>query len=184
MMPAWYQRMNPRERVLSWIVAGTVAVLLNLWILSSLWGAVASAQKEFAPRRGKLAEQAVYVKERDTWTKRDEWMQQHQPVLKNPAEASALLDQLRETAGKYNILIENPAIGSGETTPYHQTVFASVDTKSPRQPLVHFLYEVLQPEAFIVFETVNLQIDSTDATMMRGKLKIARWFAPAQRKKS
>ena len=43
MMPAWYQRMNPRERVLSWIVAGTVAVLLNLWILSSLWGAVASA---------------------------------------------------------------------------------------------------------------------------------------------
>ena len=43
MTPAWYQRMNPRERVLSWIVAGTIAVLLNLWILSSLWSAVASA---------------------------------------------------------------------------------------------------------------------------------------------
>jgi hypothetical protein len=59
MMPAWYQRMNPRERVLSWVVAGTIVVLLNLWILSSLWGAVASAQKEFATRRSKLAEQAV-----------------------------------------------------------------------------------------------------------------------------
>ena len=104
MMPAWYQRMNPRERVLSWIVAGTVVVLLNLWILSSLWGAVASAQKEFGARRSKLAEQTVYVKERDTWTKRDEWMRQHQPVLKDPAEASALLDQVREVAGKYNIL--------------------------------------------------------------------------------
>ncbi len=90
MMPAWYERMNRRERVLSWIVAGTVVVLLNLWILSSLLGALASAQKEFATRRSKLAEQAVYVKERDTWTKRDEWMRQHQPVLKNPAEASAL----------------------------------------------------------------------------------------------
>ena len=73
-MPAWYQRMNARERVLSWIVAGTVALLLNLWILSSLWGAVANAQKEFGTRRSKLAEQAVYVNERDTWTKRDEWM--------------------------------------------------------------------------------------------------------------
>ena len=72
MMPAWYLRMNPRERILSWIVAGTVAVLLNLWILSSLWGAVASAEKEFGARRSKLAEQTVYVKERDTWTKRDE----------------------------------------------------------------------------------------------------------------
>ena len=95
MMPAWYERMNRRERVLSWIVAGTVVVLLNLWILSSLWGAVASAQKEFTTRRSKLAEQAVYVKERDTWTKRDEWMRQRQPVLKDPAEASALLDQVR-----------------------------------------------------------------------------------------
>ena len=56
MMPAWYGRMNRRERVLSWIVAGTVVVLLNLWILSSLWGAVASAQKEFGTRRSKLAE--------------------------------------------------------------------------------------------------------------------------------
>jgi hypothetical protein len=30
---------------------------------------------------------------------------------------------------------------------------------------------------------VNLVIDSNDATMMRGKFKIARWFAPANRKK-
>src|SRR5215467_9721156 len=130
MIPGWYQRMNQRERVLSWIVAGTVVVLVNLWILSSLWGAVASAQKEFGSRRSKLAEQAVYVRERNTWTKRDEWMRQRQPELKNPAEASALLDQIREIAGKYNILVENPAIGTGETTQYHQTVFASVETKS------------------------------------------------------
>jgi hypothetical protein len=42
---------------------------------------------------------------------------------------------------------------------------------------------VQQPEAFIVFENVTLSIDSNDPTMMRGKFKIARWFAPAQRKK-
>ena len=29
MIPAWYQRMNPRERLLSLIVAGIVVVLLN-----------------------------------------------------------------------------------------------------------------------------------------------------------
>src|SRR5213595_41693 len=180
MMPAWYQRMIPRERVLSLVVAGTVVVLLNLWILSTLWGAVANAQKEFGARRSKLTEQTVYVKERDTWMKRDEWMRQHQPVLKDPAEASALLDQVREVAGKYNILVENPAIGTGETTPYHQTVFASIETKSPWPPLVHFLYDVQQPDAFVVFENVNLAIDGSDPTMMVGKFKIARWFAPAQ----
>ncbi len=156
MMPAWYQRMNPRERVLAW---------------------------EISARRATLAEQALYVKERDLWTKRDEWIHQHQPTLKNPAEASALLDQLKEIAGKYNVLIENPAIGSGETTPYHQTVFASIETKSPWAPLIHFLYDVQRPDAFIVLENVNLAIDGSDPTMMRGKFKIARWFAPAQRTK-
>jgi hypothetical protein len=181
MMPAWYQRMNPRERMLSLIVAGTLVVLLNLWILSSVLGAVGNAQRELTTRRSKLAEQALYVKERDMWTKRDEWIRQHQPVLNNPAEASALLDHLREVAGKHEILIENPAIGTGETTPYHQAVFASIETKSPWPPLVHFLYDVQNPEAFVVFENVNLAIDGNDPTMMRGKFKIARWFAPAQK---
>jgi hypothetical protein len=183
MMQAWYQRMNPRERVLSWIAAGTVFVLLNLFILDWILGALSSARKELAARTAALAEQAVYVKERDLWTRRDQWIRQHQPILKNPAEASALLDQLKEVAGKYNILVENPAIGSGETTPYHQTIFASIETKSPWPPLVHFLYDVQRPDSFIVLENVNLAIDGNDPTMMRGKFKIARWFAPAQRTK-
>ncbi len=175
--------MNPRERLLSCVVGGTLLVLFNLWILTSVLGAVGSAQKELATRRSQLAEQALYVKERDVWTKRDEWLRQRQPVLKNPAEASALLDQLREVAGKYDIEVENPAIGTGETTPYHQTVFASIETKSPWPPLVHFLYDVQHPERFVVFENVNLVIDGNDSTMMRGKFKIARWFAPAQKSK-
>ena len=183
MMPGWYQRMNQRERVLSWLAVGTVFVLLNLFVLDWIFGALSSAQKQIASRRAALAEQALFVKERDLWTKRDEWMRQHQPILKNPAEASALLDQLKEIAGKYNVLVENPAIGSGETTPYHQTVYASIETKSPWPPLVHFLYDVQRPDAFIVLENVNLAIDGSDPTMMRGKFKIARWFAPAQRTK-
>ena len=183
MMPAWYERMNPRERVLSWIVASSLFVLVNLLIVSWIFGALGRARSELATRKGTLAEQALYMKERDLWTKRDEWIRQHQPTLKNPAEASDLLDQLKQVAGKYHVLIENPAIGSGETTPYHQAVFASIETKSAWSPLVHFLYDVQQPDAFVVFENVNLVIDGGDPTIMRGKFKIARWFAPAQKAK-
>jgi hypothetical protein len=183
MMPAWYERMNPRERVLAWIVAGIVVVLFNLVILSWLFGALGRARTDLAVRKAARAEQAIYVKERDLWIKRDQWIQQRQPMLKDPAEASILLDQLKQVAAKYDVLIQNPAIGSGETTPNHQTVFASIETKSPWPPLVHFLYDVQQPDAFVVFENVNLAIDNSDPTMMRGKFKIARWFAPAQRAK-
>lgn len=183
MIPAWYQRMNPRERMLAWIVAGALIVLLNVVILSWLFGALGRARTDLAARKAARAEQALFVKERDLWIKRDQWIRKHQPTLKNPAEASVLLDQLKQIAGKYNVLIQNPAIGSGETTPNHQTVFASIETKSPWPPLVHFLYDVQQPDAFIVFENANLAVDSSDPTMMAGKFKIARWFAPALRPK-
>jgi hypothetical protein len=146
-------------------------------------GTISGSRSELVTRKSTRSEQTVYLRERELWAKRDEWLQKTQPALKGAEEASTLLDQLKQIAGKYNIVVENPAIGTGETTPNHQAVFTSIETSSHWPELVHFLYDVQQPDAFIVFEGVNLAIDGSDATMMRGKFKIARWFAPAQRKK-
>jgi hypothetical protein len=177
-LPAWYTGMNQRERVLVSLVAGVVFLFVNVFIWSWVFGSIGSAHSELAARQALRKDQILYLKERDLWTKREQWVQQHQPVFKGAGEASTLLDQqLRPIAAKYNILIENPQIGAGETAGNHRSVWASLETKSPWEPLVHFLYDVQQPEAFIVFENVNLAIDSSDPTMMRGKFKIARWFA-------
>jgi hypothetical protein len=182
-LPAFYEKMNRRERLLSASVAGVLFLLLNLFIWSWLFGMAGRARTELAAQRAARKQQSVYLKEKNLWAKRDQWLQQKQPSLKNAAEASSFLDQLKQIAGKYNILIENPAIGSGETTPTHQTVFASIETRSPWPPLVHFLYDAQQPDAFVVFESVNLIIDSGDPTMMRGKFKIAKWFTPVPKGK-
>ena len=182
--PAWIARMNRRERTMSLMVAGVVFLLINLFLWNSLLGAMSHARTDLTQRRLMRKEQEILIKERDLWTQRDQWLQQHQPTFNGASEASTLLEQqLRPVAAKYNILLENPQIGSGETTPSHQTVWASVDTKSDWQSLVHFLYDVQQPEAFIVFESATMNVDTSDPTKMRGKFKIARWFAPPQRKK-
>lgn len=178
MMPAWFERMNQRERVLAMVVAGALFLLLNLLIWNSLFGALRSTRREFATRQSTRAQQIVFLRERKTWEKRDEWLKKNQPALKSPVEASTLLDEVKQVAGKRNVLIENPAIGSGDSTVNYQGVFATIETKSPWPPLVQFLYDVQKPESFVVFESVNLAIDSADPTMMRGKFKIARWFAP------
>lgn len=179
---AFLQQMNRRERILATIVGGAVFLFLNLFLWGALSGGISRARADVAQRNARRMEQSVYLRDRDLWAKRDDWLRKHQPVLKSQGEASTLLDQLKQAAGKFNILIENPSLGSGETTPNRQSVFASIETKSPWPPLVQFLYEVQQPEAFIVFETVNLAIDNNDPTMMRGKFKVARWYAPASRK--
>lgn len=182
-LPAFFEKMNRRERILSVSVAGVLFLLLNLFVWSWLFGVAGRARTELAAMKAARKQQSIYLKEKNLWAKRNQWLQQKQPSLKNAAEASTFLDQLKQIAGKYNILIENPAIGSGETTPTHQAVFASIETKSPWPPLVHFLYDTQQPDAFVVFDSVNLIIDSGDPTMMRGKFKIAKWFAPVQKGK-
>jgi hypothetical protein len=176
--------MNQRERTMTLVISAILFLLINLFLWRLVLGSIGNSRRELAARKSTRAEQVVYMRERELWAKREQWLEKTQPSLKGAEEASNLLDQVKQVAGKYSVLIENPAIGSGETTPTHQTVFASIETTSHWPDLVHFLYDVQQPDAFMVFETVNLVVDNNDATMMRGKFKIARWFAPANRKKS
>ena len=180
---ASYQRMSQRERKMTLIISGILFILINLFVWRLLLGASNNSRSELAIRKSTRSQQVVYLRERDIWAKREDWIQKNQPIPKGAEETSTLLEQLKQVAEKYNILIENPQIGSGETTPNHQAVFASIETSSHWQELVHFLYDIQQPDAFVVFETVNLAIDGSDPTMMRGKFRIARWFAPPQRKK-
>jgi len=176
---AWYQRLNQRERLLSAVVGGVVFLLLNWWIWSKLLGALDQARADVVTRRDTRKVQEVFIRERDLWQKRAQWLKEHQPVLKGPGEASTLLDEIKQVAGKHNVVLENPAIGTSDATPERQAVFASFEVKSPWPPLVKFLYDVQQPESFVVFESITLNIDPADPTLMRGKMKLARWFAPA-----
>lgn len=181
-LPVWYANMNQRERTLATGVAGVVFLLINLFLWNWLLGAIKQSQVELTTLKGTRKEQTVLLTERDLWTKREQWLQQHQPVSKGPGETSTLLENLKGVASKQNILLENPQISTGESTADHQSVFASVEVKCPWEKLVHFLYEVQQPEGFVVFENINLGVDPNDNTQMKGKFKIARWLAPASRK--
>ena len=176
---AWYQRLNQRERILSAIVAGVVFLLLNWIVWSKLLGSLEQARAELAARRDTRKVQEVFIRERALWEKLAKWLTEHQPTLKGPGEASTLLDEIKQIAGKHNVVIENPAIGTSDATPERQAVFASFEVKSPWPPLVKFLYDVQQPDSFVVFESITLSIDPADNTAMRGKMKAARWFAPA-----
>ncbi|MDP9097650.1 MAG: hypothetical protein M3N48_01460 [Verrucomicrobiota bacterium] len=175
----WYQRLSQRERILSAIVAAVVFLLLNWFVWSKLMGSLDQARTNLAARRDTRKVQEVFIRERAVWEKRAQWLKEHQPTLKGPGEASTLLDQIKQVAGKHNVVIENPAIGTSDATPERQAVFASYEVKSPWPPLVKFLYDVQQPESFVVFESITLNIDPADPTAMRGKMKLARWFAPA-----
>jgi len=174
----WLTRMNPRERRLAYAVAGVLFLLVNLFIWNALLGMSADARAQYAERRADRAAEEVYLIEEKMWQHRADWLKKNQPKSNNPAEASSLLTKVKEIAGRYNVQIENPQIGPVENTPSHQSVSATFETKSSWEPLVHFLYDMQRPESFYVFENVSLMVDANDPTVMEGRFKIAKWFAP------
>ena len=108
---AAYRRMSARERKMTLVIAGILFLLINLFVWRLLLGTISNSRRELATRKSTRAEQVVYMRERQIWEKRDQWIQKSQPVLKGAEELSTLLEQLKQVAGKYDILIENPAIG-------------------------------------------------------------------------
>ncbi len=182
MIARWLAQLNQRERILALSVAAILFLLINLAIWSTLLGMSAGARTEYAAQRTTRKEQQVYLDEEKMWKRRADWLAKNQPGLSNPAEASSLLTQVKEIAGKYNVQIEDPQIGAVETTPSHQSVSATFETRSGWEPLVHFFYDAQRPSAFTVFEQVNLMVDGNDPTVMHGRFKIAKWFKPSGKK--
>jgi len=71
MLPAFFQRLNRREQVLSMIVGGALFLLLNLFIWSLLLGAASAARADVAVRKSAREQQSVFLKERKIWEKRE-----------------------------------------------------------------------------------------------------------------
>jgi hypothetical protein len=176
-LAAYYEKMNRRERMLAGIVLLVVIILLNFFLWSALLGGIKDARAELTERKAVRKTQGVLLRERAQWKTRQEWLTKHQPAFQSASDASTLLEQVKQIASKHKILIENPSLGAVQTAADHQSVAVSLETKSAWPALVHFLYEVRQPEAFIAFEDVGLSIDGSDPTTMRGRFRIARWFA-------
>ena len=182
MTPNWVARMNQRERMLALVVVGILFLLINLFVWKAILNMSAGARAAYAEQRSAREVQKTYLSEEKMWKKRAEWLKKHQPASNNPAEASSLLTLVKDIAARYNVQIENPQIGPAESTSSHQSVTATFETKSGWEQLVHFLYDAQKPDAFIVFENVNLMVDTNDPTVMQGRFKIAKWFAPAGKK--
>jgi hypothetical protein len=174
----WLQRMNPRERRLAFAVAGILFLLVNIFIWSTLLGMSAETRTQYADRRTERTAQQAYLAEEKMWKQRADWLKKNQPTSNNPAEGSSLLTRVKDVASRYNVQIENPQIGPVENTPSHQSISATFETRSGWEPLFNFLYDSQRHDAFNVFENVTLMVDPNDPTVMQGRFKIAKWFAP------
>ena len=186
---AFYQRMNPRERLLSLLVAGTVFVLANLFALRFLVGAFGALGQQYAEGARALREETVWAREQPLWEQRTRWLQAKQPALTNRDRApTQLLEQVQGAARASQVLIRSQQLhGLGGAGTHragaseYQAVSIHVDTESEWKQLVGnpgFLPLLQTPDNFIVFDRVSMHTDPADPKRMKCAFDISKWDAP------
>jgi type II secretory pathway component PulM len=172
-------QMSARERNLVMIVGAIALVFITYFVGDYFLKSRARLLAERDTKARQLKTMEALSAEKPLWEQRDAWLSAKQPKLSNEDTAGVqLLDQIKELAKKHGVMIENPVIGRPNRRPEYTGIGVDIETKSPWSGLIAFLTELQTPDQFIVLELANLKKDAADQTQMRGKFKIARWYAP------
>ena len=173
------RQMSQREKMLAAIVAAALFLFLNFLLVDFFLKSRSRTQASAAAKSRQLKSMQTLTADKALWETREAWVKEKQPVLGNADSAGVqLLDQVKETAKKHTVLLDSPVIRVPNPRPEYTSISVDVETKSSWKALIAFLSEMQKPEQFTVFESANLKIDPNDATQMRGKFRIARWYAP------
>lgn len=173
------QQMTARERTLAMIVGLSVFAFANMFLIQFFLRNHRQLRSDLTSRTAMLATMQTLLTERDLWVKRDQWLAEKQPKLANRDRAAEeLRNMVKDVATKHGIVLENTVLGTAETKPHHVAVNVNFETRSKWQDLVAFIQELQSPEQFVVFESANFTADPGDKTQMRGRFKVARWYAP------
>lgn len=172
--------MTQREKVLAFAVGGVVAILVNLFLISFFLKHQRALASERAEKQLNLTGMQILLTDADLWQQRDVWLRAKQPPLLSEAKAGdELLQHVRKVAQDNTVLIDQPpSIRNVERRPQYVSASIELETKSTWEALLNFLHALQGPDRFIVFETATLRQDPQDKTQMRGKFRIAKWYAP------
>ncbi len=177
---AFYERLSPRERLLTLIVGGAVFFVVNVIVLSMLLKSFGQGRRDYAEKAQQVKLQQIFAGEEPMWKQRMGWIKTKQPPLANRDRAGTeLLDQVQGAARNNQVILTNPQIKpallntAGTKEPGsrdYQSVSVEVDTESDWGGLVRFVQTLQKPEAFVVFDLATLRSDPGNASRMKGQV--------------
>lgn len=173
------KQMTARERMLATIVGLGAFAFVNIFLVKFVLNQHRQLRNDLSGKTSEIKTMLVLLAERNLWMKRDQWLQEKMTKLENRDEApSDLRKGITEIAAKHSITLEKTLLGEpDETRPQFARVSVTFETKSKWPDLVKFVRDLQAPGQFVVLESLKLNIDDTDKTQMRGRFRVAKWFA-------
>ena len=172
-------QLSSREKNLSLAVGAILFLAVTFYVGDYFLKHHARLTAELARNSQQLKMMQSLTADQTLWEQREKWLREKQPQLTDDDGGGVkLLNLIKELAKTQQVLLEKPVIRAVVRKPDYSAITVELETKSTWPALIAFLSGLQTPEQFIVLDSANLKIDTTDQTQMRGRFKISRWFAP------
>ena len=152
--------------------------MANFYGLSYLFDQLSDSTRIVADLRSEERSNNTWLRERELWLKRKQWINDTQPRIQpNQVPESELLESLTKSAKSNQLEILEQSFGEMQAKPNYQSVSVRFKLRGALQNVIKWLVEVQQPELFQAITSFSLKSGNEPPTVSL-ELEIARWYAP------
>ena len=171
-------KLTKSEKRLSIILTVALFAMGNFYGLSYLNELMSAASKEVSDLRSQVHSNDIWLKERDLWLNRKQWIDSTQPRIRpNQVPQSELLESLTSAATSDHLEIQEQSFGAKESTPNYQSVAVRLKLSGSLHDVIKWLVQIQQPELFQAVTSFSLKSANEPPTVSL-ELEVARWYAP------
>ena len=176
-------RLSKRETGLILLCVLVAFIMANIFVGLKIHRTLGGGKEEIRRLQDQLAENRMYLEERDLWDKRRAWMDANMPApIQSTLNAQGALAQaLQDELLDRKIKIERQNLQEPVTGNYYEEVAVSLRLRGEAAVINEWLATLQSPEKFQVIKNLTLELDtkSKEAEPQAVcNVSIARWFTP------
>jgi hypothetical protein len=172
------RKLTKSEKRLSVLLIVALFAMGNFYGLSYLIDLMSGNLREVSDLRNQERSNEIWLREKDLWLKRKQWIYAKQPRIQaDRVPQSELLEYVTTSAKANQLEIQEQSFGEILSTPNYQSVTVRLKLSGALQNVIKWLVEVQQPELFQAITNFSLK-SANEPPTVNLELEIARWYAP------
>jgi hypothetical protein len=172
------RKLTKSEKRLSIILIVALFAIGNFYGLSYLLDLMSASSRDVSDLRGEVHSNDIWLKEKDLWLNRKQWIDATQPrIHPDQVPQSELLESVVTSARANQLEIQEQGFGENLSTANYQSVAVRLKLSGALQNVIKWLVEVQQPKLFQAVTSFSLKSANEPPTVIL-ELEIARWYAP------
>jgi hypothetical protein len=172
------RKLTKSERRLSAILALALFGIGNFYGISYLLDEQTGVAQKLADLRAQERSNQLWLRERELWLGRKDWIESKQPrVPGGTAPQAELLQSLTQVAKDQALTIEEQGFGEAKNTADYHGVAVKLKLSGKLENVIKYLVAIQQPDRFQAVTSFALK-SANEPPRVTVELEVARWYSP------